>query len=581
MRFHSLIFILLLLFLTKQVNAGESLKQIIDDHFDKQLSMVADALEQSDEQALAQLPPEYLVKASYAVAVKADINLTLTITDLLIDKAQEINNPLYEGQAFYNRGVVYAQVGSHSLALNSFLTALASLENTQSEKEIARIKGAIALIYVELGEYKLAQPFFEEALASHTERNDKTNLTIVLQNQGFMKIQLADFSAAKTDLLKALGLATELGARHYFPILYKNLGIIETQLGNTDGASHYFNQALNESDATNLKHYKSEILREYAKLEMSNNNLAAAREKLVTSFEIAQEFELKKQIRNNFQVLAELEVKSDNYKAAYIAKERAIEVSDTMGESQIAVALSRLDRYTTQLKEQNKRLVLEQEKKIAALAAEREQAIRNLLIAIAVIAIMFVFYFFRRFSDTNRQAVHFEKQSKIDPLTGVWNRRAGEEQLTRLCKREGQAVKVFSIAMLDIDHFKRVNDEYGHDVGDQVIIAICEIIQTSLRPADMLCRWGGEEFIIIWDSFDSTLAYDISERIREKIATTEIEPTGSMTVSIGISTFDQDDVYELIKRGDQALYHAKHLGRNQVVIKKKPQENLRVSGGLN
>jgi|GEM_PF-2376735 len=551
---------------------ANDIEATITANFDKNPSVIVDSLASFDYQDFNQFSPDLLVKASYAAAVTANVELTLQLTEVLLTKARELEDANLEGQAHYNRGAVYAQTGNHSSALDSLLLALYSFENTQNDRDIARIKGGLALIYVEIGEYELAKPYFMEALRSHELRGDKMNMAIVLQNQGFMKIQLGDYDSAKVDLLKALSYTDEIGHNAFLPTLYKNLGKIEMNLNNYQAATEYFNKAITEAEFSDLEHHQSEILREYARLHYIQGQIPAAREKLRGSFQVANKFELIKQLRDNYLLLADIEVSEENYKQAYQARDQASVIREQMGESKIASNLSRLERYTTRLKEQNKRLVLEQEKKIATLAAEREQLLKNFSFVVAGIAVLLGIYFFRRFSHTNQQAVHFEKQSKIDAMTGVWNRRAGEAQLARLCTRDTSNLTVFSIAMLDIDHFKKVNDKFGHDVGDQVIIAICNLIQESLRPADMLCRWGGEEFIIIWDNFHADKASAICERIRHKIEVTPIDPVGELTVSIGISMFEDDDIYELIKRGDQALYHAKHLGRNRVVIKKKADQ---------
>lgn len=564
-----------MLIFSEQVAAEDFLASFIEEKYRSKPSDVVTRLESLSKEEYQDLSPDVLVKASYAAATAANIELAIELTDILLEKGQAVNDDLLVGQAHYNRGAAYAYAGKHDYALDSLLLSLYSFENTDSEKDIARIKGGLALIYVELGEYDLATPYFEEALASHRARNDKTNLAIGLQNRGFMRIKLQRYDLAKSDLLEALTYSKELNHRANFPVLYKNLGIIETELNNINQATNYFELAISESNQNDLRHHQSEILREFARLDFKLERFQQAKHKLFQSIKIGEDYDLLKQIRNSFVLLSEIEAKLGNYKEAFLASETAAKTSKQMGESRIAGNLSRLERYTTRIKEQNKRLVLEQENKIATLAAEREQLLKNFSFAVAGIAVLFAIYFIRKMTHSNRQAVHYEKQSKIDSLTGVWNRRAGEAQLTRLCSRDSKSVKVFSIAMLDIDHFKQVNDQHGHDVGDQVIIAICNLIQDSLRPADMLCRWGGEEFIIIWDNFSSGKAYDICERIRKKIAETSIEPIGQLTVSIGISMFEEDDIYELIKRGDQALYQAKHFGRNQVIIKNKPDNPVK------
>ena len=131
----------------------------------------------------------------------------------------------------------------------------------------------------------------------------------------------------------------------------------------------------------------------------------------------------------------------------------------------------------------------------------------------------------------------------------------------------------FSLIMLDIDHFKRLNDHFGHHVGDKVLQHFAEIIRSNLRSQDLFARIGGEEFVILlWDTKPSKAQF-IAERIRELVAKTPMyQPDGSplsITVSLGITHQHaplSQDLQQLINTTDQALYQAKHLGRNQVVL---------------
>ena len=521
---------------------------------------------------ISSLSDEAIIKASYISATSIEIPMTLKLTEVLLNRAQQKNAPSLAGQAYYNRGAVYAYSGRHDLALDAFLRSLTNFESANNENDIAQIKGGLALMYIELGEYNLAEPYLNEAIAYYRQIADEARLSRSLQNRGFMSIKLREYTSGKQDLIEALAISTRLNLNNNFPVLYKNLGKIEIELENFNKANGYLAKALESATANHLNHTQSEIYREYARLALKEGNPQIAKDAILTSIRLGETHNLLKQLKESYLVLSLIEANNRQFEAAYLSKLKSEEYAAEMGDSRIAQNLLRLDRYTSELIERNERLLLEKENKIAVLAAEREQLLKNLSIAVAIIAILLSIYFIRRFSYSNKQAEKFEQQSKIDSLTGIWNRRAGEAKLNRLCARGQTEVKVFSIAMLDIDYFKRVNDKFGHDVGDKVIITICRLIEQSMRPTDMLCRWGGEEFVLILESFDSKRALDICERIRKNIAETEIDPIGHLTVSIGISMFENDELFELLKRGDQALYHAKHLGRNRVVIKNKPAQ---------
>ncbi|QYK08536.1 sensor domain-containing diguanylate cyclase [Shewanella mangrovisoli] len=159
-----------------------------------------------------------------------------------------------------------------------------------------------------------------------------------------------------------------------------------------------------------------------------------------------------------------------------------------------------------------------------------------------------------------------ERLSRRDPLTDLHNRRSAAEHIdsefTRL-KRFGLA---YSILMVDIDHFKKINDTYGHETGDIVLVEVAKLLAQSVRKADLVARYGGEEFLIILTGTDSSDALTLAEKIRASINTTEFTVVKNVTASIGLSTVEQADetAYDVVRRADTALYLAKTTGRNKV-----------------
>jgi|GEM_PF-2576439 len=164
----------------------------------------------------------------------------------------------------------------------------------------------------------------------------------------------------------------------------------------------------------------------------------------------------------------------------------------------------------------------------------------------------------------------FEKAVK-DPLTGCYNRRQFNELIAREMNRYIRYNTVFSLIMMDIDHFKHVNDTYGHDIGDVVLKNMAACCASSIRSSDILCRFGGEEFMIILPETTIENAYVAAEKIRKKIEMLQIPLADGriirFTLSLGISDSSQtNDVETLIKYADTALYTAKETGRNQAIM---------------
>ena len=159
--------------------------------------------------------------------------------------------------------------------------------------------------------------------------------------------------------------------------------------------------------------------------------------------------------------------------------------------------------------------------------------------------------------------------SRIDGLTQIYNRRHWQESLEQEYAKARRHDKKLSLIMLDLDHFKLLNDNYGHQGGDMVLIEVSALISDLLRVEDIFGRYGGEEFAIILPETDSTGAIEIAQRICRKIATTPLtynEQVIKVTVSLGVAQLSgkEANYEELITQADSALYQAKAQGRNQV-----------------
>ena len=160
--------------------------------------------------------------------------------------------------------------------------------------------------------------------------------------------------------------------------------------------------------------------------------------------------------------------------------------------------------------------------------------------------------------------------AETDALTGLHNRRWMEQMFPRVMRRNRHEPNALSLLMIDIDHFKRVNDSYGHVEGDQVLRHTANLIRSMLRPGDLCARYGGEEFCALLPDVDQTQAMHIAERLREALASTSFTlgsgATLSVEVSIGMAQWDKHgSLSQLQQQADQALYVAKQSGRNRVV----------------
>ncbi len=173
--------------------------------------------------------------------------------------------------------------------------------------------------------------------------------------------------------------------------------------------------------------------------------------------------------------------------------------------------------------------------------------------------------------------VYYRKELELlastDPMTKLYNRRYFSELATTVVQLAKRSGLVYSVIMVDIDKFKRINDAYGHKVGDEVIIALAKVLKCNGRKSDIVSRWGGEEFVILLPQTKLDGAAEIAEKLRKNVERLQVfageDNKISFTISLGVATVnfeDCPDVEAVINNADKALYVAKESGRNRVEI---------------
>ncbi len=181
----------------------------------------------------------------------------------------------------------------------------------------------------------------------------------------------------------------------------------------------------------------------------------------------------------------------------------------------------------------------------------------------AVVVSVCAFAFAQRNEDQRERLEHL---ATVDPLTGVKNRRSMDEELTHAARVASRTGISYGLVLLDIDHFKKVNDEYGHSVGDEVLKELVALVQQNIRRSDQMFRFGGEEFVLLMPGVDSVGLRAVIHNLQEIIRRFLMHPGGPVTVSFGVALLLPDEsADEWFGRADAALYRAKESGRDRAL----------------
>ena len=176
-------------------------------------------------------------------------------------------------------------------------------------------------------------------------------------------------------------------------------------------------------------------------------------------------------------------------------------------------------------------------------------------------------------NELERKNDELDIMSKTDYLTGISNRRFMIERLKEEITKSIKNNSSLAILMCDVDHFKKINDNFGHDFGDQVIKEVANTIKNCLREYDIISRWGGEEFLLVLPETNEEIAFSLSEVIRKAVENIQIPNESNphkISLTIGLSLYDSSlSISNNIKNADEALYEGKNSGRNIVIVHKK------------
>ena len=435
--------------------------------------------------------------------------------------AEQIGDKYLIGSIQSLLGRIHWHIDDYPTAMDYYLNALKLVQTEHHpDLEISLING-LGMVQYGLENYAESLGYFNACLEKASEddligRADaNNNIGYVLHMLGRDR-EAAEYAAAALALFNQLG--TYVGKLHTL----HSLGAIHFALRNYEQAMTYLQEGLELSRQNNSQLLELTYVSEISRIHRIQGNLDQAEKELLLALQIAEKINSLTNISLIHERLIEIYKAKQDYKSA----------------------LEHFEAFHTAYKK--------------IFNDKSDRRIKNLEIL-------------NRVESTRKQAELYRELAGTDSLTSLVNRRRFWEIAENALQQVKSDKGLLAIIMLDIDHFKNVNDQYGHRTGDAVLAAVAVSIKKSLRGGDIAGRYGGEEFVVLVSGASSDQCLNIAERIRRAVAKQAIQidhVNVPVTISLGVVSIDPDQVLpldELINCADQALYMAKQQGRNRVV----------------
>lgn len=481
-----------------------------------------------------------------------------------------------------NLGFVYStDLAQYDVALEHHHDALAVRERLGDSSTIALSLNNIGIVHARMGQHPLARSYYERALAIRRALAERARIAATLDN-------IAESYRDEGDLPRALAshrdsylIRRTIDDPSALATAHRNLGSVYAALGLGDSARVHLTEALRLGEAMGDHGLRVRNLLALAAFEQRLGRVIAAESLSRRALQVAEAMPSRDLVRRALESLAAAQEARGEYRAALATHRRFKATSDSIFTEGTGRRIAGLERKYEAVRRERALAALQRAEAEQALTAQRRTVQRNSFAALALLLAIGLYLVHRR--RTERTALA-EELSVTDPLTGVRNRRFVQQTIASdvsgVARRHRAsppgvvpADSDVVFLLIDIDHFKRVNDQYGHAAGDRLLQAVARQLTAILRDSDVVARWGGEEFLVVSRFTNRDRAPELAERIRRKIETLETTLPGGavirVTCSIGFAAFPfsrsapESVGWEgVVSIADLACYAAKRDGRN-------------------
>jgi len=441
-----------------------------------------------------------------------------------------------------------ADLGEFELALNCANEACACAQELGDKRLQAVTLNALGVCFDSMGDPWQAERLMNEAAALAREESSAYERVVTLNN--LCSVALGEFYLlqggghevdAQRALQRALSYARDLrphaqefGERFVLALSEANLGEVHLHLGELEAARPHLEAALTQAEAQNFMAVVWRARGLMALRSLAQGDPSAAWTQLVS-------------------VLQEAGDKL-SHPLALLLNHNAYRCAKLLGDDRLA--LHHLERYQQ----------LERGRSVAQLLAQSRFFVTRLE---AEQVRAQVVQAHQDLDQLQARAQELEAHAQRDPLTGLGNRRFLEARMPALMQDAEQRGRPLTVALIDADRFKSINDSHGHAVGDRVLQILSQMLRDNTRASDLLLRLGGEEFLVVLPDTVPDRAFEVCERLRQSVELfpwSDLAPGLEVTLSIGLASAPPYSTDQLISRADAAMYRAKHLGRNRVAL---------------
>lgn len=489
-------------------------------------------------------------------------------------------------KALVGAGIIYRHIGRYEKSLSHIYEAHQYYKKVNDANGIAKTSNQMGLIYTRLKEFTQARSFYQRTIDLPSNQIDAKTLASALREIAVIDLNAGDYESAKAIATKANEIYQRIHDKPNESLITRIIANIYRAQKNTTKAIPYYRKSL--SIAIEIDH---KIYQLKAQVPLAGILIGQNTDEAVSLLESALELATKTKATDHqlyiYRALRKAKKSQKKYEESLFYSEKEIFLTKVIQEEKdnkefllIKAKLHshKMEMEVASLKEITELAQLELTKKnseieiagqariISELELAKNQYASIALASLLAICLLAVIFTYRRFVHSKRHNRELNYLADRDPLTNCYNRRF----LDNILKRDFADLRLldeYCIILADIDHFKAVNDTYGHSTGDSVIRGVANILQTNVRQNDVLARFGGEEFCIVLPNTTHVQAMRISETIRKKIEASRFDDI-AVTCSFGIACikFDAKTPTEFVDQADLALYKSKSLGRNQVTL---------------